>query len=86
MKKFLSLLLLLCALTSFAQQPLLKSEWEQGYPYNMLCPRDPLNNYAYCAAGCPAVAMGQIINYLQTTQGTRFDDGDDYRHNYAGRV
>ena len=29
--------------------------------------------------------MGQIINYLQTTQNTRFDDGDDYYANYAGR-
>jgi hypothetical protein len=29
--------------------------------------------------------MGQIINYLRTTQDTRFDDGDDYFHNYAGR-
>ena len=29
--------------------------------------------------------MGQIINYLQTTQNTRFDDGDDYFANYAGR-
>ena len=86
MKKTLSVLLLFCALTSFAQTPLLKSEWDQGYPYNMLCPRDPMNGYAYSAAGCPAVAMGQIINYLGTTQGTRFDDGDDYRHNYAGRV
>lgn len=52
----------------------------------MLCPRDPYNGYAYSAAGCPAVAMGQIINYLHTTQNTRFDDGDDYYHNYAGRV
>ena len=86
MKKFLSVLLLFCALTGFAQEPLLKSKWDQGYPYNMLCPRDPLNGYAYSAAGCPAVAMGQIINYLRTTQGTRFDDGDDYYHNYAGRV
>ena len=86
MKKTLSVLLLLCALTSFAQTPLLKSEWDQGYPYNMLCPRDPFNGYAYSAAGCPAVAMGQIINYLQTTQGTRFDDGDDYHHDYVGRV
>ena len=86
MKKVLSVLFLLCALTSFAQTPLLKSEWNQGYPYNMLCPRDPFNGYAYSAAGCPAVAMGQIINYLQTTQGTRFDDGDDYHHDYVGRV
>lgn len=86
MKKVLSVLLLFCALTSFAQEPLVKSKWEQGYPYNMLCPRDPFNGYAYSAAGCPAVAMGQIINYLRTTQDTRFDDGDDYHHNYAGRI
>ena len=85
MKKALLVLLLFCAFSSFAQEPLLKSEWDQGYPYNMLCPRDPFNGYAYSAAGCPAVAMGQIINYLQTTQGTRFDDGDDYYHDYAGR-
>ena len=44
-----------------------------------------MNNYAYSCAGCPAIAMGQIINYLQTTQGTRFSDDDDYVHNYAGR-
>ena len=86
MKKTLLVLFLFCAFIGYAQKPLLQSDWEQGYPYNMLCPRDPLNNYAYSAAGCPAVAMGQIINYLRTTQGTRFDDGDDYRHNYAGRV
>ena len=29
--------------------------------------------------------MGQIINYLRTTQATRFDDSDDYVHSYAGR-
>ena len=86
MKRILFVLFLFCAFSGFAQEFLLKSEWEQGYPYNMLCPRDPLNGYAYCAAGCPAVAMGQIINYLRTTQGTRFDDGDDYLHDYAGRI
>ena len=85
MKKTLSVLLLLCALTGFAQQPLLKSQWTQEYPYNQFCPRDPLNNYVYSYAGCPAIAMGQIINFLRTTQDTRFDDGDDYIHNYAGR-
>ena len=85
MKKFLSVLLLFCALTSFAQEPLLKSKWDQGYPYNMLCPADPLENYSHCYTGCPATAMGQIINYLRTTQNTRFDDGDDYFANYAGR-
>ena len=63
----------------------LGSHWTQDYPYNQLCPRDPVNGNSYCYAGCPAVAMGQIINYLRTTQDTRFDDGDDYYHNYAGR-
>ena len=85
MSKFLSLLLLFCALTGFAQRPLLSSRWTQSYPYNQLCPKDPTSGYADCYAGCPAVAMGQIINYLRTTQNTRFDDGDDYYHNYAGR-
>ena len=86
MKKTLFVLFLFCTFSGLAQGFLLNSKWEHGRPYNILCPRDPLNGYAYCAAGCPAVAMGQIINYLKTTQGTRFDDGDDYRHNYAGRV
>ena len=64
---------------------LLTSHWSQDYPYNVLCPKDPANDYAYSHAGCPAVAMGQIVNYWRTTQGTRFSDSDDYVHNYPGR-
>ena len=64
---------------------MLSSSWTQDYPYNQLCPRDPANNNSYSVAGCPAIAMGQIINYLRTTQDTRFTDDDDYLHNYAGR-
>ena len=85
MSKFFTAILLFCALTGWAQQPLLTTQWAQGFPYNQLCPRDPVNGYSYSAAGCPAIAMGQIINYLRTTQNTRFDDSDDYYHNYAGR-
>ena len=104
MSKVLSVLLLFCVLTGWAQSPLLKtveipdcatpslradgflgSHWTQDYPYNQLCPRDPISGYSYSCAGCPAIAMGQIINYLRTTQDTRFDDSDDYAHNYAGR-
>ena len=85
MKKTLFLLLLFCAVTGFAQTPLLKTKWNQTHPYNMLCPADPMENYAHSYTGCPATAMGQIINYLRTTQNTRFDDGDDYYANYAGR-
>ena len=64
---------------------LITTQWTQGYPYNLFCPRDPQNGYTYCPSGCPAIAMGQIINYLRTTQNTRFTDGDDYYHHYAGR-
>jgi len=104
MSRVFTFVLLLCALTGWAQSPLLKtvefpdttapslradgflgSHWTQNYPYNQLCPRDPANGYSTSYAGCPAIAMGQIINYLKTTQDTRFDDGDDYYHNYAGR-
>ncbi|MBR4156188.1 MAG: C10 family peptidase [Bacteroidales bacterium] len=63
----------------------MESHWSQDYPYNQHCPKDPLNDNSYSYAGCPAVAMGQIINYLRTTQGTRFSDSDDYVHQYAGR-
>ena len=86
MSKTLSLLLIVfSALTGWAQKPLLTSHWTQDYPYNQLCPRDPVNGNAYSYAGCPAIAMGQIINYLQTTNDTRFTDDDDYTHNYVGR-
>lgn len=85
-KQFTTLLFLLCAVTGWAQEPLLSTQWSQDYPYNMLCPADPLENYSHSYTGCPATAMGQIINYLQTTQGTRFDDNDDYyTGNYVGR-
>ena len=86
MKKILTVLLLLCAFNGWAQQPLLNTRWTQEYPYNQHCPADPLENSKHSYAGCPAVVMGQILNHLRTTQGTRFDDDDDYfTGNYFGR-
>lgn len=63
---------------------LIRTRWTQNSPYNDMCPRDPSSGSS-SYAGCPAIAMGQIINYLRTTQSTRFDDTDDYYHNYYGR-
>ena len=85
MKKLLPVLFLFCVLTGWAQTPLLTTQWNQDYPYNLLCPADPFEDYAHSYTGCPATAMGQIINYLRTTQNTRFDDSDDYLSSYAGR-
>ena len=77
---------LFCAANGWAQQILLTTHWTQGSPYNQHCPADPLENDKHSYAGCPAVVMGQILNHLQTTQGTRFNDFDDYcTGNYFGR-
>ena len=73
------------AIPTLRAEGLLNAHWTQNFPYNQLCPRDPVNGNAYSVAGCLAVAMGQIINYLRTTEGTRFTDDDDYNHYYAGR-
>jgi len=49
----------------YAVEPLIKTAWNQGWPYNVLCPADPElpdeDNRA--VVGCVAVAMAQIIRY-----------------------
>lgn len=62
----------------------LKTNWTQSAPYNWMVPLDPLNQ-TRSVAGCPAVAMGQIVNFHQALNGTRFTDADYYHHNYGGR-
>ena len=62
----------------------LKTLWTQNAPYSDLCPIDPVTGIR-SLAGCPAVAMAQIVNYHQTLNGTAFSDDDDYYHSYAGR-
>jgi len=63
--------------------PLLDTKWSQNAPYNNFCPID-LDSGKRSVAGCPAVAMAQILNYHRTTQNVHFSDEDDYLHNYAG--
>ncbi|MCU0370855.1 MAG: thiol protease/hemagglutinin PrtT [Bacteroidales bacterium] len=62
----------------------LKTNWTQSFPYNNLCPMDPVTGLR-SYAGCPATAMAQVMNFHGTTNDTHFDDADDYYHNYAGR-
>ena len=45
-----------------AVKPLLKSKWDQGTPYNTLCPIDP-NTKKRCITGCVATAAAQIMYY-----------------------
>ena len=42
--------------------PLLESTWEQGNPYNQMC---PLGNGGTCVVGCVATAAAQIMRYHQ---------------------
>ncbi len=62
----------------------LETNWKQGSPYNLLCPMDPVTG-SRSIAGCPAVAMAQIVNFHKTTNAVHFTDSDDYYHSYAGR-
>lgn len=58
------------------------TNWTQSAPYNGMCPIDP-NTYNRSYNGCPATAMAQIINCLEDIKGTRFNDADDYYHNFG---
>ena len=60
------------------------TNWHQNAPYNNFCPLDLDNGGARSVAGCPAVAMAQILNYHNTTMNVVFDDSDDYYHTYGG--
>ncbi|MCD4797246.1 MAG: C10 family peptidase, partial [Candidatus Cloacimonetes bacterium] len=62
----------------------LLDNWSQSSPYNNLCPMDPVTG-SRSVAGCPSIAMAQILNYHRTVNSVSFDDADDYYHNYAGR-
>ena len=66
-----------------AYGPYLETSWGQDPPYNNFCPMDPTTNQR-SIAGCPAVAMAQIVNYFETINETVFTDLDDYYHAYGG--
>ena len=43
-------------------EPLIQTHWDQGWPYNLLCPTDPDNGNA-TYTGCVATAMAQVMKY-----------------------
>jgi hypothetical protein len=43
--------------------PLLTTNWDQGYYYNALCPVDNGGPGGHVYVGCVATAMGQIMKY-----------------------
>jgi len=61
-----------------------ETNWHQDSPYNDFCPIDPSSG-DIGVAGCPVVAMSQILNYHRTINSVFFNDSDDYYHNYINR-
>jgi len=57
--------------------------WNQSAPYNNFCPMD-MQTGNRSLAGCPSIAMAEILNFHRTTNRVSFDDEDDYYHNYGG--
>ena len=43
--------------------PLLTTIWDQGWPYNALCPSDANGSGGHVLIGCVGVAMAQILKY-----------------------
>lgn len=48
-------------------EPLLKTAWAQGKPYNMYCPRSGRD---YCKVGCSAVSLAQVMRYWEYPAGS----------------
>ncbi|HPM92022.1 MAG TPA: C10 family peptidase [Bacteroidales bacterium] len=49
--------------TSREVEPLLFCKWDQGAPYNMLCPEDEAGPGGHVWVGCVATAMAQVMYY-----------------------
>ncbi|HAN40789.1 MAG TPA: hypothetical protein DCQ12_02560 [Candidatus Cloacimonas sp.] len=44
-------------------RPLIDVKWNQGWPYNELCPSDPNGSGGHVPVGCMAVALAQMMKY-----------------------
>ena len=54
------------ASTSRNVEPLITAKWDQGYPFNGMCPSGPPgSSMGTAVVGCVAVGMGQLMHYWQ---------------------
>ncbi|OQX78997.1 MAG: hypothetical protein B6D61_04310 [Bacteroidetes bacterium 4484_249] len=66
-------------------EPLLLSNWSQGYYYNAMCPVDPEGTGGHAISGCVAIAMAQVMYYFRYPE---FGEGShgyesDYGYEFA---
>lgn len=68
--------------------PLITTLWNQDYPYNILCPEDPLANgnptYGHVYAGCAACAMAQILKFWEYPNDAHSVIYHEYEHPVYG--
>jgi len=43
--------------------PLIMTKWDQGFPYNELCPEDAAGPGGYALVGCVAISVAQVMKY-----------------------
>ena len=46
-------------------EPLIRTRWQYGTPFNNLCPADTAGPGGHAKTGCGAVAMAQLMNYWE---------------------
>jgi hypothetical protein len=66
--------------------PLIPCLWNQGSPYNYLCPADPSGSGGHVYSGCVATAMSQVMYYWRFPlqgAGTHGYTWDPYGYLYA---
>jgi hypothetical protein len=63
------------------ETPIIDTRWDQNYPYNMYCPQAPGESRAI--AGCPSIAIAQILAHYKTIHNTTFGNEDSYTHSYV---
>jgi len=55
-----------------SMEPLVETRWNQGWPYNMMCPAHSQGPGGHVYAGCVASAMSQIMNFHEYPETGRF--------------
>lgn len=58
-----------------AISPMLKTKWDQGSPYNFMCPYDNRLG-GVCVTGCVATAMAQVMRYHEWPKKSTGSKGD----------
>ena len=65
-------------------EPLVETKWNQGTPYNNLCPYYETGKKS--VTGCVATAMAQVMNYHQWPQEEMKEDIPGYTKDYRGET